>query len=117
MTKVGVGADPGHLHSAVRRPSLCGVERPDPCEYQPPLRWWSHAWRLAVMLLISAIGWVPSLAIQADTSHLWIAGDAVLGVVAYVLVFLRRRWPVPIAVTLGLISSVSGAASGPAVLA
>lgn len=117
MTKVGVAADHGRLLSGVRRPSLCDVERPDPCEYQPPLRWWSHAWRLVLMLMISALGWLPALSVQSDVSHLWIVADVALGLAAYVLVFFRRRWPLAIAIVLGLISAVSGSASGPAVLA
>src|ERR1044072_2393442 len=69
------------------------------------------------MLLISAVAWFPTIRVQADISELWVAADALLGVGAFVLVFFRRRWPLPVALTLGLVSAVSGAASGPAVLA
>jgi signal transduction histidine kinase len=93
------------------------VDRPDPCEYQPPLRLWGHAWRLVLTLGISAIAWLPVAARQEEISELWSIADVSLGVAAFVLVFFRRRWPVPVAVVLGLASAVSGTAAGAAVLA
>src|SRR5262245_7939911 len=66
------------------------------------------------MLVISAIGWLPVVEDQAD--WLWVL-DLALGLLTYVLVFFRRRWPVTIAVLVNLCAAVSGSASGPAVLA
>jgi signal transduction histidine kinase len=66
------------------------------------------------MLAISAIGWLPVVDDQAD----WlVVVDVSLAVLAYVLVFFRRRWPVTIGVVVNLFAAVSGSASGPAVLA
>jgi signal transduction histidine kinase len=93
------------------------VDRPAPEEYQPPLRLWSHAWRVLLMLVISSLVWLPAADIEADRSELWWAVDVALGVVAYVLVFFRRRHPFTIAIVLALFSAVSGSAGGPAVLA
>jgi signal transduction histidine kinase len=93
------------------------VDRPAPEEYQPQLWWWSHAWRVLVMLAISSLVWLPAADVEADRSELWWALDVVLGVVAYVLVFFRRRHPFAIAIVLALLSAVSGTAGGPAVLA
>jgi signal transduction histidine kinase len=93
------------------------VDRPSPEEYQPPLRLWSHAWRLLLMLLISAVVWLPSSDRQSEISEWWWALDLALGVPCFVLVFFRRRHPLAIAVVIGLVSAVSGTAGGPATLA
>ncbi|MFC6341734.1 sensor histidine kinase, partial [Nocardioides hankookensis] len=93
------------------------MDRPAPEEYQPPLRLWSHAWRLVLMVAISAVAWLPVSSDQERISELWVMGDLLLGAICFVLVFFRRRWPVPIALVLSLASAVSGTASGPAVLA
>ena len=93
------------------------MERPDPSEYQPPLRWWSHAWRVAVMLFISALAWVPVWHREAEVSQAWWIADLVIGTAMYVLVIFRRRWPVAVAVATAVASGVSGFAIGPAVLA
>ncbi len=69
------------------------------------------------MLVISAIGWVPVAQNQAhDHPYLFLV-DILVGLAAYVAVFFRRRWPLPIALLLSLASAVSGTAAGPAVLA
>jgi signal transduction histidine kinase len=93
------------------------VDRPDPQEYQPQLRWWGHAWRTILMLFISAVVWTTVVEGQAEDHHglFWL--DIGLGVVAYVLVFFRRRFPVPIAAITAVIGAVSGIAAGPATLA
>lgn len=93
------------------------MDQPTPEEYQPRLRAWSHVWRVALMLAISALAWLTVLENQADTSPLWSVADVALGAGAYVLVFFRRRWPLPVAVATALVGAVSGVAAGPAVLA
>ncbi|MBJ7357881.1 histidine kinase [Nocardioides sp.] len=91
------------------------MDRPQTAEYQPRLSLWSHAWRLALCLSVSAVGWLPVIDDQSETQ--W-ALDIVLGVTAYVLVFgFRRRWPVPIAALVCLASAGSGIAAGAASLA
>jgi signal transduction histidine kinase len=69
------------------------------------------------MLTISSLVWLPAADVEADRSELWWAVDVALGLVAFVLVFFRRRHPFAIAIVLALISAVSGTAGGPAVLA
>ncbi|MBI2244752.1 MAG: histidine kinase [Nocardioides sp.] len=69
------------------------------------------------MLSISALSWLTVAENQARVSELWSVADVVLGAGAYVLVFFRRRWPLPVAVTTALVGAVSGVAAGPAVLA
>lgn len=93
------------------------MDRPTPEEYQPPLRVWGHAWRLILMLGISALTWLPAWEAEADVSDLWWAADILLGIGAYVLVFYRRRHPLAVALALSLVGGVSGVAAGPAVLA
>src|SRR4029079_11657417 len=65
------------------------------------------------MLFFSALGWLPVADHQAE--WLW-AVDVGLGLVSYVLVFFRHRWPVGVAVLTNLFAAVSGTSSGPAVL-
>ena len=93
------------------------MDRPAPEEYQPPLRLWSHLWRVLLMLIISSLVWLPAADIESSRSELWWALDVALGLCAFVLVFFRRRHPVAIAVVIALLSAVSGTAGGPAVLA
>jgi signal transduction histidine kinase len=93
------------------------MDRPAPDEYQPRLGLWGHVWRLALMLAITAIAWVPIAEAQADDHPYWFWADLTIGLAGYVAVFFRRRWPVPITLALVLASAVSGTVSGPAVLA
>ncbi|WP_245154811.1 histidine kinase [Nocardioides sp. 1609] len=90
------------------------VRRPRPEEYQPPLTWWSHAWRIGVALVISGIVWFSIADLQTETRFVI---DVVCGVPALVLVFFRRRWPVPVAFATALLGTVSSLAAGPATLA
>jgi len=69
------------------------------------------------MLVISSLVWLPSADVEADRSELWWVLDVALGLVAFVVVFFRRRHPFAIAIALALVSAVSGTAGGPAVLA
>jgi signal transduction histidine kinase len=89
-------------------------ERPEPEVFQPRVSAWGQGWRVAAVLAISAIGWLPVADQQAE--WLWLL-DLSLGLVSLVLVFFRRRWPVTIAVVTNVFAAVSGSASGPAVLA
>jgi signal transduction histidine kinase len=89
-------------------------QRADPEAYQPRISVVGHVWRILAMLAISAVGWLP---VVDEQSELLFVTDVALGLVAYVLVFFRRRWPVPITVVVNVLAGVSGTASGPAVLA
>jgi signal transduction histidine kinase len=93
------------------------VERPDPDAYQPPLTAWGHVWRTAACLALSAVVWSAAFTGQwAEHRWLWWT-DLLVGLVAYVLVFFRRRWPLAIAVVTGLLTLISGVAAGPSTLA
>jgi signal transduction histidine kinase len=83
---------------------------------QPPLTPWGHTWRVLGMLAIVGAAWGPMVEGQLDRPSLLVL-DLVLGAVAFVAVFFRRRWPVPVAVLTGVLSAFSGIAAGPSVLA
>jgi signal transduction histidine kinase len=84
---------------------------------QPRLTWWSHTWRTVLVLAISGSALATMAEDERPVADLLVAVDAVLGLAAFVLVFFRRRWPVPVAVATTLASGVSGLAAGPALLA
>lgn len=90
------------------------MDRPDPCEYQPPLRWWSQVWRTVLMLTISGVVWLTVVDWQTDALFLL---DIIVGVPSFVLVYFRRRWPVTVAVVTTIASAFSSIAAGPATLA
>ena len=114
-TLVGGARDRGSLRGPVRSPSLGDVnDRPSPEEYSPPLTPWGHTWRIAGMLAVAAVAWVPLA--EAQSEQMFVI-DVALGLIALVAVFFRRRWPMPVAVFTGILSAVSGLAAGPAVLA
>ncbi|EME19174.1 sensor histidine kinase [Rhodococcus triatomae] len=86
-------------------------------DHQPPLTWWSNAWRMVAMLLISAIGWAPRVSYQWEYARWWFVLDVLLGIVAYIAVWWRRRHPVAVATLTNLTGVVSASSSGPAALA
>ena len=92
------------------------MDRPTPEEYAPPLTWWGHTWRVLGMLVVVAVAWGPMVESQAENPPLLVL-DLALGAVAFVAVFFRRRWPLPVAVLTGTLAAFSGIAGGPAVLA
>jgi len=91
------------------------MDRPD--DLQPRLGLWSHVWRLALMLVGSAMVWIDLAGEESARSQLWLLGDALLGLGCYVLVFYRRRHPLGIALITGVVGLVSGITAGPAMLA
>jgi signal transduction histidine kinase len=68
------------------------------------------------MVAVSLAAWLPIADAQGDHPELF-ALDVAVALVAYVAVFFRRRWPVPVAVFTGVLSAFSPMSSGPAVLA
>jgi signal transduction histidine kinase len=95
-----------------------GVQtRPTPEETRPELTWAGHAWRYAACAAISAIVWSGVAGVEWREHPLLFWTEVLLGVAAYVLVFFRRSAPVPVAVTVAVLSTVSGIAAGPATLA
>ncbi|MCD4527041.1 sensor histidine kinase [Nocardioides sp. cx-173] len=93
------------------------MEGPAPETYQPPLTWWGHTWRLLVTLSLSAAVWVAYAETQATEVPILFYVDVTVGLAAYVLMFFRRRWPLPIALVTNVMGAVSGIAQGPATLA
>lgn len=82
----------------------------------PPLSWWSHAWRYALVLCISGVAWFEVAQWQWQHLRWWFWTDLTVGVVAFWLLRLRRRYPVAIAAALNMATLVSWTASGPATL-
>lgn len=89
----------------------------EPDEYQPRISAWGHAWRVVVVLVISALAWGSIGDDQWRSYPWWFAADLALGAVSFVLVFWRRRAPMWVATLTAVFSAVSGSASGPATLA
>lgn len=86
--------------------------------YQPPLRWYGHAWRYALALAIGAAAWIPVVENQADSDREWLLVlDIAFGVVAFVLVGWRRRWPMTIAVLTALLTPLTSVGAGAILLA
>jgi signal transduction histidine kinase len=88
-------------------------DRPQPAAYQPTLTRWGHAWRLALALAISGVVWVSVVESQGE---LLFVLDLGLGALAFGLTFLRRRWPMAIAVVTSALATFSATANGPSVL-
>lgn len=84
----------------------------EPC--QPRLGPWGHVWRIAVAALLSLLGLVTNASHWSPQRFLL---DIVVAVAAYVLVFWRRRWPLPVTVATILASAFSALASGAAAVA
>lgn len=96
---------------------------------RPPLSWWSHAWRMAVVGLFSLVAFAVTFVERADISEDGVAHnltdgvaalllvDLGLGLLSFGLVLLRRRWPLAIALALAVAATFSSSAAGPAVLA
>jgi signal transduction histidine kinase len=98
--------------------TLSAVEpRPALSETQPALTWVAQAWRYALALAISAAVWqTVAVAEWREHSALFVT-EVALGCAAFVLVWFRRRAPVPVALTIAAMSALSGLAAGPATLA
>ncbi len=88
-----------------------------PADYQTPLTRWSHTWRVVAVLFISGLAWSPVFVWQWEHNRLWFFSDFGIGVASFVLMFWRRRFPLPIAIITAAASAVSGSVGGPATLA
>ncbi|WP_244929600.1 histidine kinase [Nocardioides sp. W7] len=89
------------------------MDRPTPEEYQPSLSAWGHIWRNLVMLFVSGMVWAT---VVDQQSELVFVLDLALGLVSFVLVSFRRRWPLAIAIATNVLGIVSATAAGPASL-
>ncbi|GAA3517699.1 histidine kinase [Nocardioides daeguensis] len=88
-----------------------------PEDYQPRLRWYSQVWRYLLALAIGLLVWTPVMNAQLDRNPLLFWGDLLVGLLAFVLVAFRRRWPFTIAVVTILMAPLSSLSAGPAALA
>jgi signal transduction histidine kinase len=93
------------------------VEHASPDLYQPPLTRWGHVWRTAVMLLISVVTCISPLPVAWRKDHWLVVVDLLLGLTGFVLVWFRRRYPMPVATVITVFGFISSTASGPGVLA
>lgn len=83
----------------------------------PPLSRWGHTWRYLLAFLISAVAWSELAIWQWQNARWWFWLDLSLGLIGFVLVWWRRRFPVAVAVLTALGSMASAAIAGPATLA
>jgi signal transduction histidine kinase len=90
---------------------------PTPEQYQPTLRWHSHAWRIALCLVVSGLAWNNTWDGQWHDHRTLFWIDLAVGIISYPLSFLRRRWPFWIALLMACLSSVSASSAGPGTLA
>ncbi len=92
------------------------MQRPGPDQYNPPLTWRAHSWRIALAVTMSVgLGW-SSAPLQWREARwlLWI--DLSLGALALALSFFRRRWPLPVALATSVMGAFSITANGPGTL-
>ncbi|MFS0885672.1 sensor histidine kinase [Aeromicrobium sp. 179-A 4D2 NHS] len=80
----------------------------------PPISRWGHAWRIGLALMISLIAWAPLVGHQWEHARWWFWLDLALGVLSFVLVRWRRRFPVAVAVTTNVLAGFSMTSGGPA---
>lgn len=93
------------------------MDGPATSAYQPPLRWYSHLWRYTLSLLIGFVVWAPVVESQVKDRPILFWLDLVVGILTFVLVWWRRRWPMPVAVIATLLTPISSLAGGAATLA
>lgn len=92
-----------------------GRVRPE--DYQPPISWWGHAYRLALMLAVSALVWAPRVSQQFTEVRWWFFADLIVGLLCYIAVIWRRAHPVVVTAATNLAGLISFSAAGPAILA
>lgn len=85
--------------------------------HSPPITAWGHVWRILVVLVVSGVICFELWPSQWPDGVWLLALDAALGIVAFVLMFFRRRWPVAIAIITTLLTLGSASAGGPSLLA
>lgn len=88
-----------------------------PADYQPRLRWYNQLWRYLLALGIGLLVWTPVMDAQLDRNPALFWVDLLVGLLAFVLVAFRRRWPFTIAVVTILMAPASSLSAGPAALA
>lgn len=92
------------------------MQEPTPAQYQPRITPWGHLWRTLLVLLVSAAAWAPVAQAQLDQAPVYFWVDLGVGLASFGLMFLRRRFPFPIAVLLQLVAVFSASSAGPSLL-
>jgi signal transduction histidine kinase len=82
----------------------------------PMLRRYQSVWRYALALLIGVTAWLSVAEAQASHAEFLFFLDPALGIVAFLLLPFRRRWPLRIGLAIAAIASVSTLAVGPLAL-
>lgn len=87
----------------------------------PRLGVWQQAWRLTAAVALSLPVWLSTLALmrnQPGGPGSWIlVGDPLVALGCLTVLLWRRRWPLTVALTVAVVSTVSALASGAALLA
>src|SRR5690606_30070547 len=89
---------------------------------QPPMTLWGETWRVLLAALVGILLWLSAwfgLDAEGRTGPVWwlAVADPLLGVASLVLLRFRRRWPVPVAAVLVLLSAVVTTAAGVCMIA
>jgi signal transduction histidine kinase len=84
----------------------------------PATSLWGETWRVLLAIVLSGLAWTGtwfSIEEEGRTGPLgWLLyGDPALGVLALGLMLLRRRWPLPVTLAIGVLSAVSVSSAGP----
>lgn len=90
---------------------------PTPEQYNPPLTWRAHLWRTTLAVTIGAALWPTTAVLQWREARPLFWLDISVGLLALLLSFYRRRWPLPVAVLTSLAGAVSLTSAGAGVLA
>ncbi|RNL80329.1 sensor histidine kinase [Nocardioides marmorisolisilvae] len=85
--------------------------------YDQPLSRWSRVWRVLLALVISGLAWGNIAYHQWNGNQVWFWVDLAGGIVSFVLVRYRRRWPYPVALILTAFGFFSMSSAGPGVWA
>lgn len=88
-----------------------------PPDYQPRLHWWSHVWRITLVVLVSALAWSIYAKPEWDENRALFWVDLAVGLASLVVMQFRRRWPFAVALVLNLVIAISASASGASLLA
>jgi signal transduction histidine kinase len=97
--------------------SVSAVQRDDPSRFQPRLHWYGHLWRYGVCVAIGLLAWSAVVERQAREQPLLFWVDLGIGVLCFVLVWWRRRWPFAIAVVTTLLTPLTSVGAGAILLA
>ncbi|MEV7871101.1 histidine kinase [Streptomyces sp. NPDC088124] len=87
----------------------------------PRLAWWEQAWRLAAATAVGVAVWLPSgvlLYRQTGESNSWLLiGDPLVALGCLAALLWRRRFPLAVAMTVSVASTMSALATGAALVA